>query len=134
MNTFKKADAAETESTILSTIRTATFKIGDKAHSLTFDRTELTPRLNRKLLGVKLPDEATEEQIAAARESSDDAACEYLSTVVLEWDVTDKHGAIVPLTTEAVSGLSYKTINLIMKAINSPNAEAATDEHDASPA
>ena len=109
------------ESAILDTARTATVEIRGEAKSIQYDLSEMTPRL-RKMLTREGGD-------------ADEAAIEFVATVVTEWDLTDRQGQAIPLTAEGISGLSYKALNTVMGALNGgPNETGANDQTGASPA
>jgi hypothetical protein len=121
---FVISPKAEAEpSALIDTVRTATIEIRGESKTLSYDLSELTPRLRRMLT-------RTED-----KDDSDAAVCEFIRTVVTRWDITDRQGEAVPITAEGVSDLSYRTINSIMEALNGdPNEPGADDQTGESPA
>lgn len=95
--------------------KTVTLTLKGREVSVTFDLSEMTPRLRKKLAKLESDDDAA------------DAMVEYLATCVTAWTLCDKAGAPVPLTVDAIEGVAYKDISAIVSALNGAALPNATE-------
>lgn len=82
--------------------------------NIRFDMGEVTPRLRRKLesLGEDVTDDA-----------ASDVVVDFLSAIVVDWDLTNKRGETVPVGD--IEDVPYRDLITIMEGVNSyaaPNA------------
>ena len=105
------SDPDETPASPDDLARSVQVEIRGKTVNVSYDLSEMTPRLRKRLSALEDADNA------------EDAIVEYIETIVTGWDLTDKRGTAVSLSD--VDAVSYRDLAAVATAINKalvPNA------------
>jgi hypothetical protein len=78
----------------------------------------MTPRLQAEFIAAQ----ATAMDNVASAQKAVDFLCGLVCRVVVEWNMTDDDGIVIPLTREAVSDVTFAALDLILSEIGRQRA------------